>query len=385
MMDIGGEGEPRRQEGWAGTNDSFVCPACRAALTRMAEAYQCASCGRAFPILFGIPDFRLRPDRYLSLEEERAKAGRLHAFAQHASFDALVRYYYEITGDVPPELAVRYRGYILGGPRRAGPILDALRPCRETDTLVDLGCGSGGLLVAAAGRYRAVYGVDIALRWLVICRKHLEEKGIEATLVCADVEALPFPDGMASHAVAADLVEHVYSIASTAEAIQRLLQPGGKLWLCAANRYCIGPHASTRIWGISLLPRRARSWLLRRLKGIDLLRNSNLVSPAGLARLLRARGFAVEVMQPRQIAPGTTVGNTAGERFLLALYRKALRLRPLRSALLLVGPAFELLCRTQTSLPAGPTPAAAASSPVVRGSAPAGPRITQRGMPCVSD
>src|SRR3954464_3136063 len=91
-----------------------------------------------------------------SLRAERDKAARLHAFAAQASFAELVAYYYRITDDVPPEQAIRYRDYIFDGPRRAAPILDALEPDNRADTLVDLGCGSGGLLVAAAGRYRAV-------------------------------------------------------------------------------------------------------------------------------------------------------------------------------------------------------------------------------------
>ena len=322
----------------------FICPACRTAVAATGEAYRCAACGRSFPILFGIPDFRLRGDRYLTLEAERAKAARLHAFAQHASFAELVSHYYEITDDVPPELALRYRDYILAGPRRAAPILDALGPRGADKVLVDLGCGSGGLLVAAAGRGGAVWGVDIALRWLVICRKRLEEEGIAATLLCADAEALPLPDGMASQVVAADLVEHVHDPIGTAAAIGRLLRPGGRLWLCAANRYCIGPHASTRVWGIGFLPKRARSWLLRRLKGIDLLRHTNLVAPLPLARLLRGQGFTIEAMRPRQVPPGTA-GATPAERLLLGLYRRALRLPAMRGALLLAGPAFEVTGR----------------------------------------
>jgi len=322
----------------------FVCPACRTPVAATGEAYRCAACGRSFPILFGIPDFRLHGDRYLSLEAERAKAARLHAFAQQASFAALVDHYYAITDDVPPGLARRYRDYILAGPGRAVPILDALGPRGAADALVDLGCGSGGLLVAAAGRGGTVWGVDIALRWLVICRKRLEEAGIAATLVCADAEALPLPDGMAAQVVAADLVEHVRDPAGTAAAIARLLRPGGRLWLCAANRYCLGPHASTRVWGIGFLPKRARGWLLRRLKGIDLLRHTNLVAPLPLARLLRGQGFTIETMRPRQVPPGTA-GATPAERLLLGLYRRALGLPALRGALVLGGPAFEMMGR----------------------------------------
>lgn len=327
------------------TGIEFVCPCCRAALSKASAAYRCAGCGRSYPVLFGIADFRLRSDRYLSLDEERAKARRLHEFGQGASFDALVRHYYAITDDVPDDLALRYRDYIRDAPRRARAVVDELDPRRGTDTLVDLGCGSGGLLIAADGRYRAAFGVDIALRWLVICQKRLAEEGVRATLVCADVEALPFPDTCLSHAVAADLVEHVYDVGRSIGAIARHLEPGGRLWLSAANRYCVGPHASTRVWGIGFLPKPARRRVLLGLKGIDLLRHANLVSPGGLTRLLRARGFTAIAARPKPVAPGAGAAGSQVERALIGLYRRALRVRATRRLLLRIGPAFEIVCR----------------------------------------
>ena len=339
---------------------AFVCPACRAPVAAVPDAYRCAPCGRTYPVLFGIPDFRLRPDRYLSLEEERAKARRLHEYAQGASFDALVRHYYAITDDVPADLALRYQAYIRSGPRRAEHVLDDLRPRPGHDTLLDLGCGTGGLLVAATGRYRAAIGVDIALRWLVICRKRLEEAGVAATLVCADVEALPLPEASVTHAVADDLIEHVHSVEGTVAAIGRHLEPGGVLWLSAANRWCVGPHASSRVWAIGFLPRRARGWVLRRLKGVDLLRNTHLVSPGGLARLLRRRGFEPVAQRPKPVATAAPAGAAGAgqgaprlERALIALYGRAVGVGALRGALLRFGPAFEMVWRKATPGPAG--------------------------------
>lgn len=88
---------------------SFVCPACKRGLESEDSAYLCTHCTRRYPVLFGIADFRLRSDRYLDLEDERAKARRLHEFAQTSSFEELLAYYYSITDDVPEEMATRYR------------------------------------------------------------------------------------------------------------------------------------------------------------------------------------------------------------------------------------------------------------------------------------
>ena len=72
----------------------FVCPECRARVEEGDGGYYCACCTRSYPILLGIPDFRVRGDLYLSLEDERAKAALLHEFAAKHDFRELVAYYY---------------------------------------------------------------------------------------------------------------------------------------------------------------------------------------------------------------------------------------------------------------------------------------------------
>jgi SAM-dependent methyltransferase len=294
--------------------------------------------------LFGIPDFRLRSDRYLSLEDERAKARRLHEFGQSASVEEVLQFYYSITHDLPANLAMRYQAAIIAAPERAQHIVRDLTPKSESDILIELGCGTGGLLVAAQNRYRAIYGVDIALRWLVVCKKRLEENNATATLVCADAEALPFPSQSFTQAIAADLVEHVYDVDSTLGEIARILKPGGLLWLSAVNRYCVGPHPLTGVWAVGFLPARPRAWLLKKLKGIDLLRYANMISPGYLGALLHKRGFALLATKPKHVVAGVTAGYGALERGLIALYRLALKLPSMRGILVRIGPAFTMIC-----------------------------------------
>ena len=49
----------------------FVCPVCRSPLSAQLKLYRCASCGREFPLVAGIADFRLWPDPYIGLSEDR--------------------------------------------------------------------------------------------------------------------------------------------------------------------------------------------------------------------------------------------------------------------------------------------------------------------------
>ena len=150
---------------------AYLCPACRTSVVQQAAGWHCAACDRTYPILCGIADFRLAPDAYLSLADERAKALRLHEFAQGHTFDETVAEYYRITDDVPPDMALRFAAYVRAGVARGAGVLGRLGPAGGP--LLDVGCGAGGLVVAAAMTGQQVTGLDIALRWLVIAQKRL--------------------------------------------------------------------------------------------------------------------------------------------------------------------------------------------------------------------
>ena len=332
-------------------NVPFVCPRCKGALAAEASSYRCCHCGSKYPVLFGIPDFRIRSDRYLSLEEERDKARRLFEFGEQASFKELVRYYYSITFDLPDNMARRYQASILAGTERAKSILQELRPRGDSDPLVDIGCGTGGLLLAAQGRFSDIYGVDIALRWLVIAQKRLRENNATATLVCADAEAIPFPRQSFVNAVAVDLLEHVYDVDNTIREIAEILEPDGVLWLSAVNRYCVGPHPLTGVWATGYLPAGTRSWMLKKLKGIDLLRFANMVSAGEICRKLQRRGFVALQASPKHVEGIDAHAYSTLERVLIALYRSALRVPLFRRILLWIGPAFEIVCRKSENPP----------------------------------
>lgn len=324
---------------------SFVCPACRRTVRRVEKGYSCAACARLYPILYGIPDFRLRSDCYLSMEDERRKAARLHECA--GSFDQLLDYYYAITEDVSPALAVRYKAYAKNGPERASAILADLALGAPSAGLIDLGCGTGGVLIAASGYYKDLVGVDIALRWLVLCQRRLLECGVRALLVCADVERLPFAKASFGHAVAADLIEHVYEPDRALAEVARVLRRHGLLWLSASNRLSPGPHPPTGIWGVGYLPEYWRRPLVRRLRGVDSLRYTHLLSPGCLARKCRAQGLHPLSMRPKRVPPEAAAGLPPLERVLFGFYRSVAETRKLQHMLTAVAPAFELLCRKQ--------------------------------------
>lgn len=332
--------------------NAYLCPACRIPVTPQTAAWHCAACGRTYPVLCGIPDFRLAPDAWLPLADERAKAARLHAFAQDHSFDETVAEYYRITGDVPPDMALRFAAYVRAGVARGAGVLGRLGP--GGGPLLDAGCGAGGLLVAAASTGQPVTGLDIALRWLVIAQKRLAEAGLTADLVCADIAAPPLAPASYDRIAATDLFEHLPDPARGAQALRRLARPGARLFVTGANRFTLAPYPLAGLWGVGFLPAGLRRAYVIRRRGFDTLRHARLTSPARLSRLLRAAGFAGVRAAALDVPPGRPA--SSGLQFFAITVYKRLRSLPLaRQLMTITGPAFEITGTAAAPPPPTPT------------------------------
>lgn len=318
----------------------LLCPRCRAAVARDAEGYGCPSCGAQYPVLCGIPDFRLAPDRYLSLEDERSKARRLHDFAASHSFAETLAEYYRITDDVSPMMARRFADYVIAGEARGRAVLHRLGPARR---LLDAGCGAGGLVLAAARAGVAVTGTDIALRWLVIAAKRLEEEGLGADLVCADIGQPPFPDAAFDRIAAADLFEHVPDAAVAAGSLLRLLAPGGMFYGTGANCRTLAVYPPAGLWGVGFLPPGLRRRYVTARRGIDTLRFLSMQTPGRLARILREAGFTAVRTAPMSVPADRAASAGAGRRVILGAYRRLCGVPLARAGLLSLGPVFEII------------------------------------------
>jgi len=319
----------------------LVCPKCKEEIEHSKTQFYCASCDISYPILFGIPDFRLRSDQYLSLEDERKKALRLYEKGKEATFIELLEFYYSITDDVPDDLSKRYITYNLNAPKQSQTILNALNPQYDY-SLLDLGCGSGGTLEASSENYKTIVGVDIALRWLVIANKRLTEQGIEANLICADVENLPFKSSSFDHIIANDLIEHVYDISMTSREITNTLNDGGEIWLTATNRYFPGPNPSTRVWAIGLIPKFARTWLLKLIRGVDSLRFIHLVSPIEIKNYFKS-SLQLTYFGPKTVSTDSNIDYPLQDQVLMRLYQFFVRFKDMKVVLFYCGPAFEMI------------------------------------------
>lgn len=327
-----------------------ICPRCRGELDRPQEnEIACVACNHRYPVILGIPDLRVFQDPYIELDEERAKAKRLAERFPDFDFAGLVEFYYSISPLVPPHHARKYARSLLAAGARAQGWLETWESAAGSHpggAFLDLGCGTGPLLVAAKS-YALRVGVDIAFRWLVVGKKRLMEAGVDIPLICACAEALPFPEASFTTVAADSVVEHLRDQRLSLAEVFRVTQPGGRFFLATPNRFSIGPDPQTGIWGGSLLPLSWTQAIVRRQHGLAPLRN--LLSAGDLRRLLRDAGFEKALLMLPSIPPGQRAHFPAHVRFLMTLYDWARQLPISRHVLFAIGPMFHATARKPQS------------------------------------
>ena len=275
----------------------FICPACGGALAATPERYACTRCERAYPIHHGIPDFRLNDPPYTTRERDLAEAEAIWA-RPDASYAELVRDRYlssEAARALPYELREKYIRFRLDNVARARRRLARVREVARLVGLdvqrrriaLDLGCGTGGMLVALAAMVDEVWGVDIALVNLALAQRLAAEQGLgNIHLVCGDSEHLPFPNGTFDLINANDVIEHLRDQRRGLAEAYRVLSDPGVFCFDSPNRLDLfGPEPHVNVRWVGFLPRRLQDPYVRLVKGVPYI-GKRLLSLRELARLL---------------------------------------------------------------------------------------------------
>ena len=272
----------------------FVCPACQAALDHdrgADEHYRCTACARRFPVVIGIPDFRLRPDPWIGIEADRDKGMGLEYDTVDADFETTVRAYWARTPGTPNEQAERFTLFVLSAESRAAEWLDQVSADGESDGWwLDVGCGTADLVLAGHRRGKRMVGVDIAFRWLVVARRRLQRAGVSAPLVCCNGEHLPFPQRSFGRVVSLGTLEHCLDADALVAEAARVLRPGGRLHLRTVNRFSVLPEPHVGVWGVGFVPRRLADAYVHWRSG-QRYKHHRPLSPRELRRSLRASGL----------------------------------------------------------------------------------------------
>ncbi len=315
------------------TTMELVCPACQSSLVEPS----CLGCGRTFPEVAGLPDLRLASDRFLDLSQERAKAERLAKLAPGLDLKGLAEAYYAMTPDVEPRRRAFYLRHILDAETR-GSALAALLP--RTGKIVEIGCGTGGLLASAAKLGLDIEGVDIALRWLVVARRRLDDLGLSVPLIAASGDRLPYADASCDAVVVDSLLEHLDDPASAVREWARVLRPGGSLLIWSPNRFTLTVDPHVRLWGLGWLP---RSWMPVYVRW----RRGGAWPPRCLStreahRMAAEAGFEAISVEPPRIPADWANGRPWLQRILIKAYSIGSRVAVLRNLIGAFGPLWQL-------------------------------------------
>jgi SAM-dependent methyltransferase len=115
--------------------------------------------------------------------------------------------------------------------RRLGRIVGAFDDVRQTNRLLEVGCGGGLFVRAALAASWEVWGTEISPSCAAMLR-HL----IGARLHEGTVEDTPFPPESFDGAALIEVLEHLADPAAYLTAIHRLVRPGGRIYLTTPNR-----------------------------------------------------------------------------------------------------------------------------------------------------
>jgi SAM-dependent methyltransferase len=112
----------------------------------------------------------------------------------------------------------------------AGPQRDALAALKlgPDDRFLDLGCGTGAAVRAAAPLVERAVGVDLAAKMIQRARE-LAGSDARASFVVGDSEHLPFEDGEFTAVLCTSSFHHYPQPSLALSAVARVLSPGGRL------------------------------------------------------------------------------------------------------------------------------------------------------------
>ena len=318
------------------------CPRCRGALARSKETLDCRTCGHCYGQVDDIPDLRIPGESWIDFEEDLATAREIAAL--DLPLEDLVRAVYARRSGWEEDLIWMRTRQVLAAPKRLHEdVAGWLSEATSEDVWLDLGCGPGMLLAAAADMERPGLGigVDVSMTWLVVAKRLITAHGGRPILAAGLGEALPLADGSLSGVVSLDVIEHVDRPDAYLREIDRVTRPGGRLALSTPNRFSLAPEPHVMVWGVGLLPHRYQARYVAWRSGKSYV-STCLMGSVGLRRILkRCTSFGFKIIIPP--VPEDEVRRFSATKAKLArLYNRVSDVAALRAIFLLIGPFFRI-------------------------------------------
>lgn len=151
---------------------------------------------------------------------------------------------------------------------------------------LDVGCGIGELLWAAKQRGWEAEGIDPSKEFIEIGREKLGVEGQVMTLAEAN-----YPDNYFDAAVLSGIIEHLYNPLETLREINRVLKPGGWLWLDAPNE-----DGLYMLFGNLYMKLRRKSWVVVMAPTFPPYHVQGF-NPKSIGKIVKSSGFRLDSLE----------------------------------------------------------------------------------------
>lgn len=322
----------------------WCCPKCRTPVTDAEEWIKCPTCHSCYEVIDGIPDFRISTDFWLDICKDRDDARALASQYSTDDVEGLVRKIYSSRSDWDEARVDLRTRQVLEAPRRLMREIDGwLEEVSREAPFLDLGCGPGMLLAAAAHKGRVGIGIDASLAWLVVAKRLITLWGGRPVLAAGLADALPVADNSMQATICLDVIEHVADPQALLREVNRITRRGkGMIALSTPNRFSLAAEPHVAVWGVGWLPRPWQAAFVR-WRSDKSYTYTRLLSTWEAARLMRHNTDTdFRVLLPEipaeelQCFPGY-------RRFLARVYNRLIRLSALRGLFLVICPFFRLV------------------------------------------
>ena len=182
--------------------------------------------------------------------------------------------------------------------------------------VLNVGCGTGGFTLVAAGAAALSVGIDADADAARICalKRHRAGRGSFAR---SAAEALPFADGTFDLVYCFSAIEHVVSVTATVSEMVRVTRPGGVIYVHTPNAWSWYEGHYKLLWAPFLPRALGRPYLWLRGRPSSYLATLRRLTPAALRRAFRAAGVMALTFHGGDDRPRESAGPLRG---LLGLY-----------------------------------------------------------------
>jgi ubiquinone/menaquinone biosynthesis C-methylase UbiE len=169
-------------------------------------------------------------------------------------------------------------------------------------TLLDVGCGWGGVAIEAAREARHVVGIEPDLERLGIARRFAQELNLQnLELLDAVGENLPFANDSFDIVISHQVLEHVDTPEKVIAEIYRVLKPGGVFHFSTPNYMSFWEMHYKLVW-LPLFPKSlARIYLRAMGRNPAFIGHIKYVNPPLIHRLLHKHGFTFRDLRHEQV------------------------------------------------------------------------------------